>query len=214
MDWHNSKLGNGRAKIDECIDQLFALAVKFELDSTIEEHSDLESIALHSSAVKLFEDQGMSNLFAVLNLLPYDASKSVRALLDYLCNHPKLRSRWKAVVLKTGLYLLNPYARICFYIFLSSVLFTWETVTKLRKPIMTDRNNIFYLDTPSYKSSPAGNLADQLPALFFRDDPWIVLDDDKSEDIHTCLDWGGEDPEDFWYGVLSCPHRRYFTTEA
>ena len=38
-------------------------------------------------------------------------------------------------MLKTGLYFLNLSARVAFYIFLDSLLFTWETIAKMRKPI-------------------------------------------------------------------------------
>ena len=86
----------------------------------------------------------------MLKLLPYDASHSPGAFLDYVCNYPNFDNSYKAVILKTGLYLLNPYARITFYIFLNSLFYTWETVTKLRRPIVTHSNNLIYRDVPSY----------------------------------------------------------------
>ena len=220
IDWHEQALSiPDRNTVDFVIDKLFDLALKFELDESVNEEADLELMALFSSHTQLFLDSNLNLLLKVLHLLPYDASHSPGAFLDYLCNYPNFENRYKAVVLKTGLYLLNPYARISFYIFLNSLLYTWEGVTKMRKPIKTSKNNIIYRDVPSYKSGIYSEFhnVDQVAALPFRDNPWNTLK--GKEGFKTYTTWNEnktlyEDILDFWYGVLTSPHRTYFRIEA
>ena len=152
------------------IERLFDLALTFEYDNQLTEESDLEGYALHGATATLFKRDSWFFLREVLHMLPYEASSSTRALLDHFCMHPKIKNSYKAIIMKTGLYLLNPYGRIAFYILIGSLLYTWETITKLRKPIDNDNANIYYMDVPSYQSWPDARCPEEsLPTIQFRD---------------------------------------------
>ena len=73
----------------------------------------------------------MSIIFKGLQSLPFEATNSVRSLLDFLARY-EFNNDWMAMQLKMGLLLANPYGRLAWYIAVSSMLYTWETVAKLR----------------------------------------------------------------------------------
>jgi hypothetical protein len=153
LNWHAKAIDPKHQGIfDVVINQLFDLALKFEHDEDFKEDADLEALALFGAHTTLFMGSYWNSFTQVLFILPYDASRSATTFLDYLCNNPRLYFRFKAVILKTGMYLLNPYARVGFYIFLSSVLYTWECVTKMRKAILKTSPNIIHRNEPSFAS--------------------------------------------------------------
>ena len=137
-------------------------------------------------------------------MLPYEATHSLRALLDFLCTQKSLENRWRAVVVKMGLYLVNPYARISWYILHSSFLYTFETVVKLRKPNLTYPNNLYYRDIPSYKSGPNNKKQGELQTnITFRDLEWET----GTSFTEAVTYKSGEEKIEFYLGVLSHPFR-------
>lgn len=110
----------------------------------------------------------------MLFLLPYEASRSPCALLDHLCIHLQIEQRHQAILLKTGLYLINIKGRMAFFTLLGSLLFTFESVARMRKPLKDVRQlNLFYKDIPSYATGPDTNIkAESIAGLTFRDEEW------------------------------------------
>lgn len=152
--WSKKKLNPEDKKlVMNLIDFLYTTALNFEFDHSFSEKSDLEAKALYGETTQLF----MTNIkqyFKALFILPYDSTSSLQLLLDYLCTQQSLENRSKAVVLKMGLFFINPYARIAWYILHSSLLYTFETFTRLRKSLLPNCHNLYYRDISSFQSGP------------------------------------------------------------
>jgi len=131
------------------LELLYGTAIQFELDPNIDDNSNLEAVAL-LGPVALCLEVHYSKYFDALNNLPYDATRNLRTLLDYLCYNYRNSERWKAMQIKMGLMLANPNARMAWYILHSSLLYTWECITKLRKADQRSFCNIYYKDLPSF----------------------------------------------------------------
>jgi hypothetical protein len=139
-------------KIVSLLKILFTTALQFETDASINCNSNLQEAALLGPVAMLLEED-YQVYFEALDLLPYDSSRSLRSLLDYLSANTENKKRWQPMLLKMGLMLANPYARMAWYILHSSLLYTWECITKFRRADKS-KCSIFYKDLPSFKSGP------------------------------------------------------------
>ena len=128
---------------------MFQCALDFELDYTLHEDSDLEVEGIMNAIGKELIKEHLELIHRTFNQLPFNATRSVRSLLDFIGQQPKLECSWMAQQLKMGLWLTNQIGRLAWYVLFASILYTWEIVAKHRKPEVEAISNIYYRDTPS-----------------------------------------------------------------
>ncbi len=171
------------------------------MDTRLNQQCELEWTALESAASQELTTKHLRTVLEGLAELPFHSTHSLRRMLDYLAQAPAFRNQWKAVQLKMGIWLVNPYARMAWWILMTSVLYTWELVAKFRKPIRS-MCNIYYRQTASMGRGPDVHDSEQ-NFLLFRDRDWISSDEE--------MDGLMQDPDSeavVWYGVLSHISRR------
>jgi len=120
--------------------------------------------------VALYLEAHYEQYFDGLAKLHYDATRSLRTLLDHISNCERVKNRWKAMQLKMGLLFANPFARTAWYIMHSSILYTFEMSARLRKSNGFRTVDIFYKDVPSLASGPTDDkMQKEQPYIAFRD---------------------------------------------
>lgn len=110
--------------------------MNFQTCAEIDSEDDIEEHAFESRrASSLLKEPKMLKFFDLLIHLPYTVTASLTTVLKYLEAQEHLTNRWKVCLLLMGLTFHNPNARAAWFLLYSSLLHTWELITKFKKPI-------------------------------------------------------------------------------
>lgn len=120
----------------------------------------------------------MCTYFAALLALPYAATEGLSQLLECLSEHGGFaKHQWKAQTLKMGLFFVNLRSRMVWIWLHESILYTFETICKFRKPI-DKAFDIYCLNVQSFERGPTTDAdANEQPYLAYRDRPYIKHQD-------------------------------------
>lgn len=91
--------------------------------------------------------------------LPYPVTQSVTEMLEFLATHPQFDYYWMACQLKMGLFFPNIHGRICWYILVSSLLYTFQQLVQFTRAY-DNPVQIVYRPLISYGRGPVGKEAD------------------------------------------------------
>jgi len=129
---------------------LLESALEFDTDYSYKPGDDVEEQAMYSEAGQnLLERTKLETIFQGIRCLPFEATRSLRHLLDYLSRFEHDNDCcWYAMLLRMGLFLTNMQGRLAWYVAVSSILYSWELVVKFRVPTRTG-HNIYYAETPT-----------------------------------------------------------------
>ena len=75
---------------------MFQCALDFELDYTLHEDSDLEVEGIMNAIGKELIKEHLELIHRTFNQLPFNATRSVRSLLDFIGQQTKLECSWMA----------------------------------------------------------------------------------------------------------------------